>query len=313
MGGCANRNIIGIYYIYVNMENKQPTPEPVADRNRTARSGNAGCRSPRTTEASPGPARCAAPHCRNDAVGMPRPAGKGSNAAADFGGGAMSPDAGRPLPGRPARSGRWNGSSGGSAPAGSAVGIVPRTDGDFVHEPIFTTKSRETAAAGVGGDPSGRVPPALQPNRLGQGHPVAHPHHPDRDRSGLPLPESELGLRPIYHRKSVRAEGHLFITVIAHRLVQVIRTRLRAAGHRDGWTALRRILKGQPVTAIFRRDDGRTSHVRKATRPEAPQTAIHDAPGGTRKTIVRTDPKRTDVVPLDDLRHRNPMIYILTL
>ena len=157
-------------------------------------------------------------------------------------------------------------------PISAAVGIVPRTDGDFVHEPIFTTKSRETAAVGVGGDPSGRVPPALQPNRLGRGHPAAHPHHPDRHRSDPPLPESEPGLRPIYHRKPVRAEGHLSVTVIAHRLVQVIRTRLRAAGPGGGWAALHRILEGrQRITATFRRDDERTPHVRKATRPEAPE------------------------------------------
>ena len=73
----------------------------------------------------------------------------------------------------------------------------------------------------------------------------------------------------------------------------MIRTHLRAAGHGDGWTALRRILEGQQrVTAVFRREDGRTLHVRKATRPEAPQTTIYDAlgidhaPGGTRKTVV---------------------------
>ena len=77
--------------------------------------------------------------------------------------------------------------------------------------------------------------------------------------------KSELGLRPIHHRKPVRAEGHLFITVIAHQPVQVIRTRLRAAGHRDGWASLRRILEGRRrVTTVFRRDDGRALHVRKA-------------------------------------------------
>ena len=39
--------------------------------------------------------------------------------------------------------------------------------------------------------------------------------------------KSELGLRPIFHHKPIRAEGHLFITVIAYQLVQVIRRRLR--------------------------------------------------------------------------------------
>ena len=41
--------------------------------------------------------------------------------------------------------------------------------------------------------------------------------------------KSELGLRPVYHHKPIRADGHLFITVIAYQLVQVIRTRLRQA------------------------------------------------------------------------------------
>ena len=34
--------------------------------------------------------------------------------------------------------------------------------------------------------------------------------------------KSELGLRPIYHHKPIRADGHLFITVIAYQLVQVL-------------------------------------------------------------------------------------------
>ena len=109
--------------------------------------------------------------------------------------------------------------------------------------------------------------------------------------------KSELGLRPIHHRTPRRAEGHLFITVIAYQLVQVIRRRLAERG--DGpirsasWTTLRRILGGrQRVTATFKRADGRTLHVRKATRAEPKQQAILDAlgidssAGGTHKTIV---------------------------
>ena len=105
--------------------------------------------------------------------------------------------------------------------------------------------------------------------------------------------KSELGLRPIYHHKPRRAEGHLFITVVAYQLAQVIRTRLRAHGEHASWSTLRRILEGQQrVTATFRRPDGRTLHVRTATQPEPEQRAIYDAlgvdshPGGVRKTII---------------------------
>ncbi len=105
--------------------------------------------------------------------------------------------------------------------------------------------------------------------------------------------KSELGLRPIYHHKPVRSEGHLFLTVIAYQLVQVIRKRLKQRGNDSSWTTLRRILEGQQrVTVTFRRGDGRTLHVRKATRAEPDQKAIYDAlgidpaPGGVRKMIV---------------------------
>ena len=105
--------------------------------------------------------------------------------------------------------------------------------------------------------------------------------------------KSELGLRPIYHHKPRRADGHLFITVIAYQLVQVIRARLRAQREHASWTTLRRTLEGQQrVTATFRRPDGRTLHVRTATQAETAQRAIYDAlgvdpqPGGVRKSIV---------------------------
>ena len=105
--------------------------------------------------------------------------------------------------------------------------------------------------------------------------------------------KSELGLRPIYHQKPRRADGHLFITVIAYQLVQVIRTRLRARGEHASWTTLRHVLEGQQrVTATFRRPDGRTLHVRTATQAEPEQRTLYDAlgvdphPGGVRKTII---------------------------
>ena len=105
--------------------------------------------------------------------------------------------------------------------------------------------------------------------------------------------KSELGLRPIYHHKPQRADGHLFITVIAYQLVQVIRTRLRPHGEHASWTTLRRILEGQQrVTATFRCPDRRTLHVRTATQAEPEQRAIYDAlgidpqPGGVRKTTI---------------------------
>lgn len=105
--------------------------------------------------------------------------------------------------------------------------------------------------------------------------------------------KSELGLRPVYHHKEERVDGHLFITVLAYQFVQIIRQRLKTQGISYRWTRLREILAVQRrVTASFRRADGRTLHVRKATRPEAELANIYHAlqlnslPGGILKTIV---------------------------
>ena len=109
--------------------------------------------------------------------------------------------------------------------------------------------------------------------------------------------QSELGLRPIYQHKAHRSEGHLFVTVLAYPLVQMIRQRLRDSGERASWTRLRKRLEGQQrLTAVFRRADGQMLHVRKATRAEAGQQAIYDAlgidasPGGVRKLVVSPSP-----------------------
>ena len=105
--------------------------------------------------------------------------------------------------------------------------------------------------------------------------------------------KSELGLRPIYHHKALCTEGHLFITVLAYQLVQVIRRRLRQHGQSESWSLLRRILNGQQrITATFRRADDCALHVRKATVAESAQREIYQAlgisetPGGTQKTII---------------------------
>jgi transposase len=105
--------------------------------------------------------------------------------------------------------------------------------------------------------------------------------------------KSELGLRPVYHRTEGRVDGHLFISVLAYQFVQLIRRRLRTQGISERWSTLRDTLAGQcRVTTTFRRADGRTLHVRKATRAEPAQLAIIQAlgsdasPGGIQKMVV---------------------------
>ena len=92
--------------------------------------------------------------------------------------------------------------------------------------------------------------------------------------------KSELGLRPIFHQKEHRADGHLFIPVLAYQAVQVLRTPMKKAGYHDNWISLRRILGTlQRTTTTFTRRGGKTLHVRKTATADADQLAIYQAMG----------------------------------
>lgn len=102
--------------------------------------------------------------------------------------------------------------------------------------------------------------------------------------------KSELGLRPVFHHKAERADGHLFITVLAYQFVQIIRRHLQMHNIVASWPNLRHWLGGQMrVTAVFQRPDGHALHLRKATRPEGRHLEICQAlgiatqPGGIEK------------------------------
>ena len=104
--------------------------------------------------------------------------------------------------------------------------------------------------------------------------------------------KSELGLRPVYHHKEERTEGHLFITVLAYQAVQALRHQLKAHGIHDSWRTLRETFSVQQrVTATFKQRDGRTLHVRKTTVAEPKLAKLYNAlnisasPGGIQKLI----------------------------
>jgi transposase len=105
--------------------------------------------------------------------------------------------------------------------------------------------------------------------------------------------KSELGLRPIYHAKQARSDGHLFITVLAFQFVQFLRLRLKAHGIHDSWSSLRATLTIQRrTTTTFRQRDGRTLHVRKTSAPDPDLQKLYTAlgldpkPGAVKKLIV---------------------------
>jgi len=105
--------------------------------------------------------------------------------------------------------------------------------------------------------------------------------------------KSELGLRPVYHQKEYRCDGHLFITVLAYHVAHAIRVQLRKQGIAYSWATIRKGLSTHiRITTTMKRDDGKVIHIRKSTRPEPFHRQIYDAlhlphrPGKTIKTII---------------------------
>ena len=105
--------------------------------------------------------------------------------------------------------------------------------------------------------------------------------------------KSELGLRPIYHSKQARTDGHLFISVLAYQFVQFLRTHLKAQGIHDSWNTLRETLTIQRrTTTSFRQRDARTLHIRKSSAPEPDLQKIYSIlgldskPGGIKKLVT---------------------------
>jgi Transposase DDE domain len=105
--------------------------------------------------------------------------------------------------------------------------------------------------------------------------------------------KTDLGLRPVYHQIERRVEGHLFISVLAYYAVQTVRLHLKAKGINQAWETIRNTLSSQVrITTTLQRRDGRTVHVRKASRPEPPQQQIYAAlnlsanPGGCQQTVL---------------------------
>jgi transposase len=104
--------------------------------------------------------------------------------------------------------------------------------------------------------------------------------------------KSELGLRPVFHRKTDRADGHLFVSVLAYQCVQTIRKSLKDNGINSSWATLRvRLSQHTRATGSFRQADRSTLHIRKAMLPPAEVQEIYralniaDRPGGIKKYI----------------------------
>jgi len=104
--------------------------------------------------------------------------------------------------------------------------------------------------------------------------------------------KTDLGLRPNFHQKEDRVDGHIFITVIAFHLWKWIRHKLDCADDTRDWVTVRRLLRTHCyATLIVPSEDGEVYHVRKPGRPETRQRKLYKLFGIKTSKLLKTTVK----------------------
>ena len=92
--------------------------------------------------------------------------------------------------------------------------------------------------------------------------------------------KSSLGLRPVYHQKEHRVDGHLWITILAYHLIQNCLYQLNKQGVNHQWATVREIVMNRVrVTTNVKTEDGKTLYHRISTKAEGEQKEIYRALG----------------------------------
>ncbi len=85
-----------------------------------------------------------------------------------------------------------------------------------------------------------------------------------------------LGLRPIYHQKANRTQGHIFVSILAYHLLNWIEYTLKANGVNSSWQTIKRLLQTHCyVTTTMMTDKGKLT-IRKPSKPDVSQQQIYD-------------------------------------
>lgn len=88
--------------------------------------------------------------------------------------------------------------------------------------------------------------------------------------------KTNLGVRPVFHKKQTRTDAHIFISVLAYHLLHAIETTLRAEKDSRSWPTIRACLSThQAVTITMPRVDGSRVVIRKQTKPETEHLDIY--------------------------------------
>jgi len=92
--------------------------------------------------------------------------------------------------------------------------------------------------------------------------------------------KSYLGLRPNYHQKEQRVDGHIFISILAYHLLHSIEHTLRQKGNHSRWATIRRLVSTHNYSTIqLPTTKGTVINVRKAGVPEAVHIDVYNKLG----------------------------------
>jgi transposase len=107
-----------------------------------------------------------------------------------------------------------------------------------------------------------------------------------RAESGFRSLKSTLGLRPNFHQKEDRVDGHVLITVLAYHLLRYINYVLEGVSDNRSWDTLNRILQTHCYTTmIVPTKNGKTYRIRKAGEPEEAHKDIYKKLGVDWKSL----------------------------
>jgi transposase len=92
--------------------------------------------------------------------------------------------------------------------------------------------------------------------------------------------KSSLGLRPVFHQKEKRVDGHLWITILAYHLIQNCLYQLGKNEISYNWKTIRELTRGRiRVTTQARTTEEKTLYYRSTTKAEGKQINIYSALG----------------------------------
>ena len=90
--------------------------------------------------------------------------------------------------------------------------------------------------------------------------------------------KTDLDIRPIYHKKDINTETHIFVGIVAYQLVHAIRCATKQAGINHGWNRIRNIMSSQTiVTARMKLENKDSLIVRSVTCANMEQSNIYRA------------------------------------